>query len=60
MPAGVVIDIETAIGLNRKLMTMGQAVETRALLDSYLVAGDLEAIAEIAQLNNASSPALQS
>jgi hypothetical protein len=53
VPASVSVDIDTAIELNRKLLSMGQAVETRVLIDSYLVAGDLEAVAEIAQLNNA-------
>ena len=58
--ASVSIDIDTAIELNRKLMAVGQAVETRVLIDIYLVAGDLEAIAEIAQLNSVGSPKLLS
>jgi len=41
-------------------MAVGQAVETRVLIDIYLVAGDLEAIAEIAQLNSVGSPKLLS
>jgi hypothetical protein len=58
--ASVSIDIDTAIELNRKLMAVGQAVEKRVLIDIYLVAGDLEAIAEIAQLNSVGSPKLLS
>lgn len=60
VPASVTINIETAIELNRKLMAMGQAVEARVLLDSHLVSGNLEAIAEIAELNNALPPRLLS
>jgi hypothetical protein len=56
VPASVMINIETAIELNRKLMALGFAVEKRVLLDRYLVAGNLEAIAEIAQFNDAHPP----
>ena len=56
VPGSVMINIETAIELNRKLMALGLAVEERVLLDSYLVAGNLEAIAEIARLNYAHRP----
>jgi hypothetical protein len=56
VPGSVMINIETAIELNRKLMALGLAVEERVLLDSYLVAGNLKAIAEIAQLNHSHRP----
>jgi hypothetical protein len=56
VPGSVMIDIETAIELNRKLMALGLAVEERVLLDSYLVAGNFEAIAEIARFNYACAP----
>jgi hypothetical protein len=56
VPSSVMINIETAIELNRKLMALGLAVEKRVLLDRYLVAGNFEAIAEIARLNYARPP----
>jgi hypothetical protein len=56
VPGSVMINIETAIELNRKLMALGLAVEKRVLLDSYLVAGNFEAIAEITRLNYARPP----
>lgn len=58
VPKSVMINFETAIELNRKLMAMGQAVETRVLLEQCLLARDYQAVAEIAQLQSASAPLL--